>query len=136
MMPPAYNPKPVIGALEREDYQSVLQMALPYAVAGNSTAQVTVAFLYESGLGVERDVLEAERWLIKAAAQDDPVAWNNLGTMYAMKHSELEHRSAKHLNATGRPRNWDSILLSHIPLPDLNSRRQLVTQFPNAILRL
>jgi TPR repeat protein len=43
-------------------------------IAGNSTAQVTVAFLYESGLGVERDVLEAERWLLKATEKDDPVA--------------------------------------------------------------
>ena len=92
MILPDYNPKPLLEALEREDYQSAPQMAMPYADAGNSTAQVTVAFLYESGLGVKRDVLEAERWLLKATAQDDPVAWNNLGTMYAMKHSELEHR--------------------------------------------
>jgi TPR repeat protein len=41
-----------------------------------------MGFLYEHGLGVERDVGEAERWLIKAANQDNPVAWNNLGTLY------------------------------------------------------
>src|SRR5258706_4262559 len=92
MMLPDYSPEPYLDAIERQDYQAALQIALPLAADGNSTAQVTVAFLYESGLGVERDVLEAERWLIKAAAQDDPVAWNHLGTLYAMKHSELKHR--------------------------------------------
>jgi TPR repeat protein len=52
-----------------------------------------VALLYETGLGVERDLIIAESWLIKAAAQDSPLAWNNLGTMYAMGHRELEHRA-------------------------------------------
>ena len=89
---PNYNPGPVLEAIEREDYQSALEMALPYANAGNSVAQVTVAVLYEAGLGVGRDVIEAERWLIKAASQNDPVAWNNLGALYAVKHAELSHR--------------------------------------------
>ena len=92
MMLPDYEPSPYQEAFDREDYQSALQLALPYANAGNSVAQRTVAILYETGLGVERDVLEAERWLLKATAQNDPVAWHNLGTMYATKHSELEHR--------------------------------------------
>lgn len=91
-MLPDYSPKPYMDAILREDYQTALQIALPLADDGNTMAQVTVAFLYESGLGIERDVLEAERWLLKAAAQDDPVAWNNLGTMYAVKHPELAHR--------------------------------------------
>lgn len=92
IMLPNYNPTPVLEAIKREDYQSAFDMALPYANAGNSVAQVTVAILYEAGLGVGRDVIEAERWLLKAARQNDPVAWNNLGTLYAVKHAELSDR--------------------------------------------
>jgi TPR repeat protein len=48
---------------------------------GNSDAQTTVALLYQCGLGVNRDVLEAERWLLMAAERGNPVAWNNLGSL-------------------------------------------------------
>lgn len=81
-------------AFERKDYDLVLRLAMPHAVNGNSDAQTTVASLYQCGLGVERDVLEAERWLLKAAAQDNPVAWNNLGTLYALGLPELQNRSS------------------------------------------
>jgi TPR repeat protein len=77
-MLPDYDPRLVLDALEREEYQSALQMALPCANAGNSAAQVTVALLFETGLGVDRDVLEAERWLLKPTAQNDPLAWHPL----------------------------------------------------------
>lgn len=92
MVIPEYNFDSVSEALERKEYESVLQMALPHAKAGNADAQVMVSLLYEHGFGVAWDVLEAERWLLKAAEQDSAVAWNNLGTMYAMRHPELAHR--------------------------------------------
>ena len=65
---------------------------MQYASAGNSDAQVMVSALYQTGLGVERDVLEAERWLLKATAQNHVVAWNNLGSLYASRHPELKDR--------------------------------------------
>jgi uncharacterized protein len=92
MVIPEYNFDSVSEALERKEYESAFQMALPHAKAGNADAQVMVSLLYEHGFGVARDVLEAERWLLKAAEQNSAVAWNNLGTMYAMRHPELEHR--------------------------------------------
>jgi len=70
----------------------VSKLALPAAMDGNSDAQTMVALLYEGGLGVNRDVLEAERWLLMAAERGNPVAWNNLGSLYASKISELRHR--------------------------------------------
>jgi len=39
-------------------------------------------FLYQVELGVPRDIVEAERWLLRAAEQNNPVAWNNLGSLY------------------------------------------------------
>jgi uncharacterized protein len=59
-------------------------MRLHYAQAGDSNAQCLIAWLYECGFGVQKDVNEAEGWLRKAAEQDNPVAWNNLGTLLTM----------------------------------------------------
>ena len=80
----SYNFEAVLEMFQRGEYESVFQIALPHAMAGNSEAQCMVSLLYQNGLGVKRDLAEAERWLVKAAAQNDPVAWNNLGTLYAM----------------------------------------------------
>jgi TPR repeat protein len=80
-----------MDAFERKEYDRFVEMALPHATAGNSDAQTQLSLLYQLGLGVKRDVLEAERWLLKAAAQNNPVAWNNLGTLYASQHPELQH---------------------------------------------
>jgi TPR repeat protein len=87
-----YIPDNALDAFERKDYDLVVKLAMPHATRGNSDAQTTVALLYQSGLGVERNVLEAERWLLKATEQNNPVAWNNLGTLYASKLPELQHR--------------------------------------------
>ncbi len=87
-----YNPDAAFEAFDRKDYEAVLKLASPHAVAGNSDAQCMVALLHQCGLGVQRNVLEAERWLLKVAEQNAPLAWNNLGTLYALKCPELEHR--------------------------------------------
>jgi TPR repeat protein len=89
---PKYIPGVALDAFERQDYELVLKLALPTAMDGNSDAQTTVALLYQCGLGVNRDVLEAERWLLMAAERGNPVAWNNLGSLYASKVPELSHR--------------------------------------------
>jgi TPR repeat protein len=87
-----YIPDVALDAFGKKDYDLVLRLAMPYAIAGNSDAQTIVALLYQCGLGVERDVLEAEHWLLKAAEQNNSVAWNNLGTLYASKQPELRYR--------------------------------------------
>jgi TPR repeat protein len=87
-----YNPHDALEAFERKNYDSVLKLEVPHAAAGNSEAQTMLALLYQCGFGVERNILEAERWLLKAAEQNNPVAWNNLGSLYAGKCPELEHR--------------------------------------------
>jgi TPR repeat protein len=92
MMPADFEPGVATEALEREDYKSAFQIYMQYASARNSDAQVMVSCLYQTGLGVERNVLEAERWLLIATAQDNLVDWNNLGSMYAQKLPELKDR--------------------------------------------
>jgi uncharacterized protein len=91
MNPSEFNPDEAVVAFERKDYDRALRLTMPYAVAGDSDAQTQLSLLYECGFGVERDVLEAERWLLKAAEQNNPVAWHNLGTLYASQQPELRH---------------------------------------------
>lgn len=91
---PTYNPEEILNALQRTDHKLVLKRAMPHAIAGNADAQCTIALMYENGFGVERNVVEAERWLVKAANENSALAWNNLGTLYATKHPELENRWA------------------------------------------
>ena len=92
MAPPTYNPDEIMKAIDRADYGFALENAMPHALAGNSDAQCTIALMYEAGLGVQKDFLDAERWFLKATARDSALAWHNLGTLYAMKHPGLEHR--------------------------------------------
>jgi TPR repeat protein len=91
-MAPSYNPDEILNAIQRADYRFVLENAMPHALAGNPDAQCTVALKYESGFGIQRDFLEARRWLLKATQQNSSLAWNNLGTLYAAKHPGLENR--------------------------------------------
>jgi TPR repeat protein len=89
---PKYNFDAALESFERSDYASVLELALPHAIQGDPDAQTMIALLYQGGLGVEQSALQAEQWLLKAAQQNHSVAWNNLGTLYASKLPELEHR--------------------------------------------
>ena len=74
MEAPKYIPNDALDAFERQDYELVLKLALPAAMDGNSDAQTTVPLLYQCVLGVNRDALEAERWLLRAAERGNPVA--------------------------------------------------------------
>jgi TPR repeat protein len=83
-----YEFEKALVLLEAKQYLELVQYALPYATAGDADAQVQMGFLYSFGLGVVSDVDEAERWLMKAAEQGHPLAWNNLGTLLHDKDKE------------------------------------------------
>jgi TPR repeat protein len=85
-----YEFEKALVLLEAKQYRELLQYALPYATAGEADAQVQMGLLYSLGLGVVSDPDEAERWLMEAAEQDHPLAWNNLGTLL---HDKDEERS-------------------------------------------
>jgi len=87
-----YQAEAAMEAFEKTDYESVRKLALPHATVGDPDAQCMLALLYQCGLAVDRNVLEAERWLLLAAKQDHPLAWNNLGSLYASKLPELKPR--------------------------------------------
>ena len=64
-----------------KDFAKAREYVRPRANERNSNAQCMMGYLCEHGFGASRDVLEAERWLRKAAEQNNAVAWNNLGTL-------------------------------------------------------
>jgi TPR repeat protein len=70
--------------LRAGDYTEVLRVALPRATTGNSDAQCMISLLEQCGFGVRKDLAEAEPWLLKADKQDRLLAWNNLGSLWAM----------------------------------------------------
>ena len=83
--------------MEQKNYEDVWKYVLPQAYAGDSNTQCLVALclvalFYHCGLGVAPDLAEAERWLRKAADQNNPLAWNNLGSLYAAGIPELKCR--------------------------------------------
>jgi hypothetical protein len=56
----------------------------PWAENGHVKARLAMGILYQLGIGVPQDGLEAVRWYRLAAEQDDALAWRNLGTLYLL----------------------------------------------------
>ena len=86
-----YDSEEDLAAFEYTDYAKVLEKALPYARTGHPDAQCMISLLYQCGFGVERDLAKAEEWLLRAAAQNYALAWNNLGTLYSTGGEGLSH---------------------------------------------
>jgi len=53
--------------LSAKTYAFVFAYAQPYADSGNADTQRMISLVYQCGLGVERDLSEAEEFLLKAA---------------------------------------------------------------------
>lgn len=73
-----------LAAFEAEDYTNAFRLLKPIADQGDAEAQCIVANMYQLGLGLERDVLEAVRWYEKSAEQGYGVASNNLAGIFTM----------------------------------------------------
>jgi hypothetical protein len=64
--------------------QTMFQIMLQKAQAGDSKAQNDVAAYYREGYGVQQDYQKAIYWYRKSAAQGDPVGLYGLGQCYAL----------------------------------------------------
>jgi len=69
-------------AFDRGDYDAAVAELRPLAEGGDEWAQCNLAYLYETGRGVEQNVAEAAQWYLKAAKQGDTEAQVSLGTYY------------------------------------------------------
>ncbi|MDH5378430.1 MAG: sel1 repeat family protein [Gammaproteobacteria bacterium] len=63
-------------------YEEAMAYWLPLAKKGFADAQSNVAWMYQNGLGVEKDLAQAVNWYNKAATQQQAVAQNNLGSLH------------------------------------------------------
>lgn len=69
-------------AMAAGDYTAAMAELKPLAEAGDALAQFDVGAMYDNGLGVAADQVEAARWFKRAALQGDQSAMFNLGVMY------------------------------------------------------
>lgn len=70
------------AAMARRDYETALREYQAAAKQGDAEAQAALGFLYQMGLGVQKDLAEAARWYRKAAEQGNVKAQYYLGFMY------------------------------------------------------
>jgi uncharacterized protein len=71
------------SAKSAEHYRQAATLYRQAAEKNHIPAQYSLAYLYEQGLGVPRDLPQAAAWYRRAAEQGDPQAQNNLGVLYA-----------------------------------------------------
>ena len=65
-----------------KQYPLAFERWLPVAESGFAEAQANIAWLYQAGLGVEKDLQKALQWYRLAIAQNHAVAKNNMAVMY------------------------------------------------------
>lgn len=70
------------AAYDNGEYEKALDLWMPLADDGDAEAQFGVAYLYDEGLGVPQDGVEAIRWYRLAADQGHLKSQFNLGTLY------------------------------------------------------
>lgn len=69
-------------AIEREDYQTALNIVQPLAEQGNAVAKIHLGGLYIAGLGIPKNSTEGLRWIREAADQGNIQAEALLGSIY------------------------------------------------------
>ena len=72
-----------LAAARAGDFATAVAQWRPLAEDGNAEAQFNLGALYESGLGVPKNLGDAAGWYVLAAAQGQVSAQYNLGVMYA-----------------------------------------------------
>jgi hypothetical protein len=69
-------------AWDRASYETSMKVWLPMANDGDPVAQTNVGEIYEKGLGVPPDYVEAAKWYRRAAESGNARAASNLGYLY------------------------------------------------------
>lgn len=81
--------KAALDAINQANYDEAFRLLLPLAEKNIARAQANLGTLYQTGLGVQRDLLEAIKWLERAAQQGQGSAAHNLGTIYLTGSPEV-----------------------------------------------
>ena len=52
-----------VKAVNRRDYETAYKMIVPLAEKGQAAAQLVLGMMYFKGTGVEKNIIEADKWL-------------------------------------------------------------------------
>jgi TPR repeat protein len=74
---------PATAAFQRGDYKTAARLLRADALKGDANAQHNLGYMYEQGMGVDRDLAQAFTWYSKSADQGFAASQNDLGAMYA-----------------------------------------------------
>jgi TPR repeat protein len=80
---PEYNNDGVQAAFAEKNYSWIVDYVRHFAQRGVPEAECMLGVLYQLGLGVNLNAELAEHWFLRATAEDFPIAWCNLGTLYS-----------------------------------------------------
>lgn len=76
---------------KNSDYGSLRNLLTPLAEAGDTEAQYNLGVFLRDGLGGDKDIAQAKQWFAKAAAQNNPLAQNNLANLLLKEaHPDLD----------------------------------------------
>ena len=78
------------AAFTRSNYMKAHDIWRPLAESGIAEAQYSLGFLYQSGWGPERDLLQAVAWYTSAAEQNEARAQFNLGILLLNGEENVE----------------------------------------------
>nr|AFI78569.1 hypothetical protein ws633F6_0011 [uncultured bacterium ws633F6] len=78
------------AAFTRSNYMKAHNIWLPLAESGIAEAQYSLGFVYQSGWGPERDLLQAVAWYTSAAEQNEARAQFNLGILLLNGEDNVE----------------------------------------------
>ena len=98
---------------ENKDYIGAYKLWVGLAGQGNTSAQVNVGNLYAKGLGVEKNLNEAFRWLNMAAEKGDINAQNSIGEMYLLGNGLLKDITKADMWFTIASNNGNKIALEN-----------------------
>lgn len=104
-----------LALIDSGHYLDASNLLMPYAENGNTVAQAKLGILYHLGLGVERDIAIAIKFLQNAAEHGNGEAAHNLGSLYLSCEPEMPvnkelskswFQRAKELNFVVADEDW------------------------------
>ena len=84
-----------LDLLSQDRNEEAFAILRPHAERGDMRAQAAIGLLYQTGMGVKRDVAAAIQWLEAAAKQNSGEAAHNLGTLYLTCEPDLPSDKTK-----------------------------------------
>jgi uncharacterized protein len=66
-----------VKAVNRRDYEIAYKMVVPLAEKGQAAAQLVLGMMYFKGTGVEKDIVEADKWLFISEASGQEAGTKN-----------------------------------------------------------